>query len=110
MSSEPGAKFDSGKLRMSLLTRGLATELVRVAEVLEYGANKYCEEGWKSVPNAARRYEDAMDRHLNAWKRGEEVDPESGLSHLAHAACNALFLLHFNESNSNAESQVPTQG
>lgn len=92
---ELGAKFDSGKLRFSLLTRGLAISLRRVAEVLTYGANKYSANSWQSVPNAKERYEDALDRHLNSWKLGEIRDPESGLPHLAHIATNALFLLWF---------------
>jgi hypothetical protein len=31
-------------------------------------------------------------RHLNAWRDGEDVDPESGRSHIAHiaASCNIL--------------------
>ncbi len=88
-------KADKGKLLFSLLTRGLALPLRAVAAVLTYGAQKYEPESWKAVPDAARRYEDAMDRHLNQWKAGEQFDEESGLHHMAHIACNALFLLWF---------------
>lgn len=88
-------KADKGKLLFSLLTRGLALPLRAVAAVLTYGAQKYEPESWKAVPDAARRYEDAMDRHLNQWKAGEQFDDESGLHHMAHVACNALFLLWF---------------
>ena len=66
-----------------------------VAAVLTYGAVKYARDSWQTVPDAKRRYEDALDRHLNAWKSGEQRDEESGMLHLAHAACNALFLLWF---------------
>lgn len=34
-------------------------------------------------------------RHLQSWFAGENTDPESGLPHLAHAACNLLFLLAY---------------
>ena len=34
-----------------------------------------------------------LDRHLLAYIEGNEVDEESGLSHLAHMACNISFLL-----------------
>lgn len=90
-----GLKYDAGKLMFSLLTRGLAMPLRVVAAVLTYGALKYDKDSWKTVPQAKERYEDALDRHLNAWKMGEQFDEESGLHHLAHIACNALFLLWF---------------
>jgi hypothetical protein len=41
------------------------------------------------------RPESAGYRHLTAWSMGENTDPETGLSHLAHAACNMLFLLAY---------------
>lgn len=97
----PGMKFDTGKIRFSLLTRGLATPLKRVAEVMEYGARKYLPNSWQQVSEAKTRYEDALDRHLNQWKAGELIDPESHLHHLAHIATNALFLLYFYESEIN---------
>jgi len=86
-------KYDSGKLMFTCLTRGLAFALRSVAAVLTYGALKYKPDSWKTIPDAKRRYEDALDRHLNAWKAGEGVDDESHMDHLAHAACNMLFLL-----------------
>ena len=90
-----GAKYDGGKLLFRPLTRGLALPLRLVAAVLTYGAQKYAEDSWQQVPDGAKRYEDAMDRHLNEWKAGEDLDKESGLLHLGHIACNALFLCWF---------------
>lgn len=100
MSNGIGAKFDGGKLMFSLLTRGLALPLKSIVAVLTYGAAKYSADSWKEVPDAKRRYEDAMDRHLNAWKSGETHDSESGLHHLAHAACNMLFVIYFEMNRS----------
>jgi hypothetical protein len=48
---------------------------------------------WRRVPDAQRRYFDAAQRHLLAWWAGEKEDPETTLSHLAHASCCVLFLL-----------------
>jgi len=50
-------------------------------------------DNWKAVPEAKTRYFDACIRHLTAWWQGEKNDSESGLSHLAHAACCILFLM-----------------
>jgi hypothetical protein len=86
-----GRKADIGKLRYSLLP----PSIWQVIRVLEYGARKYAPDNWKKVPDAETRYFDALHRHLAAWRAGEVNDEESGLPHIAHVACNALFLLHF---------------
>jgi len=89
---KPGTKHDTGKLRWSLLPLGT---IAQVLKVLEFGAAKYSPNGWTTVDNPRDRYYDAAMRHLDAWHRGEVNDEESGLPHLAHAACCILFLLWF---------------
>ena len=87
--TDQSAKADKGKLELSLVN----TELVKaVAEVRMYGTEKYGDsENWRKVE--PKRYVDALYRHLLAYIEGNEVDEESGLSHLAHMACNLSFLL-----------------
>lgn len=92
LSRGSGLKFDAGKPLMSLLPVGT---LEKVAEVLTFGAKKYSANSWQNVDNAETRYLDALMRHLEAHRRGEERDPDSGLTHLQHLTCNALFLLWF---------------
>ena len=87
-----GVKYDDGKLEWDLLPY---EELEQVVAILTFGAKKYSPDNWKKVPDAQRRYFNAMMRHIIAWKCGEEIDPESGKSHLAHAICNAMFLMWF---------------
>ena len=41
------------------------------------------------------RYFAAMCRHVFAWWGGEDADPETGYSHLAHAGCCLLFLMEY---------------
>ena len=98
-----GEKYDGGKLRMDLLPFGPVEEIVKV---LTFGAKKYSDNNWMIVPDAVKRYEAAMLRHISAYKRGEELDPESGLKHLAHAGCCLLFLLHFSECSANKQEQA----
>lgn len=85
-----GMKFDTDKLRWSLLPAGTVEEVVKV---LEYGAKKYKEDNWKSVAHGHIRYYDAAMRHINAWWNLERKDPETDLHHLAHAICCLMFLM-----------------
>lgn len=90
-----GRKDDSGKDRFDLL---LPEFEQAVAKVLTMGAAKYEPNSWQHVEDAENRYYAALRRHLNAWRQGEKTDKESGLNHLAHVACNAMFLLWFDQN------------
>jgi len=85
-----GVKYDSGKPLFSLIPPHALEE---VAKVLTKGAEKYAPDNWKKVPHLMERYEDAAGRHLNSFSKGDYVDDETGLEHLAHAACCLLFML-----------------
>lgn len=86
-----GTKNDQGKVPMELLPMDAITE---IAKVLQFGAKKYAPNNWRKGL-AFTRVLGATLRHLFAWSLGEDLDPETGLSHLAHAGCEILFLLHF---------------
>lgn len=88
-----GMKYDADKPRMDLLVSGCPNALEAIASVLTFGAKKYAAHSWQTVPNGDERYLAAQLRHITAVQKGEQLDPESGLHHLAHAACNALFIL-----------------
>ena len=88
-STTGGRKFDGGKLQYGLLPPLALAETVKV---LTFGAEKYEPDNWKFVPDSKRRYFDALQRHLWAYKMGEQLDPESGIHHLAHAMCCLMFL------------------
>lgn len=89
-AKEAGSKLDAGKIRMGLVLVGFARALKEVARVGTFGANKYTDNGWMSVPNGQARYTDALYRHLNSEAQGETHDVDSNLLHAAHAAWNAL--------------------
>ncbi len=84
-----GRKFDNNKLEYGLLPPLALEETVKV---LTFGAQKYERDNWQRVPDSKRRYFDALQRHVWAWKQGEQIDQESGLPHLAHAMCCLMFL------------------
>jgi hypothetical protein len=83
-----GARFNDNKPDFSLIP--LVT-LEDEARVWMYGKRKYAAWNWAkgmdwSIPLACAL------RHLSAFQQGEDIDPESGLPHLAHAMCNLRML------------------
>lgn len=69
-----------------------------VASVMAYGAEKYKKDNWKKVEDPDR-YMSAMFRHFSDIQEGETHDPESGLLHAAHLACNAIMYLYLQLRN-----------
>lgn len=91
VGNEGGNKLDAGKPPLSWIPR-VANE--EEARVLAFGAKKYARWNWaKGI--AWSRVLDAAMRHLGAFADGEDVDPETGISHLAHARCCTGFLLDY---------------
>lgn len=83
------AKSDDGKPRPTLVPASL---IRAVTEIREYGCKKYHDpENWRKVE--PQRYRDALYRHWLAYLEGEVNDPESGLPHIWHVACNVAFLI-----------------
>lgn len=84
-------KGEAGKLKCPLhLLPAAAME--ETAFVHLHGAEKYGPYNWRSSNVCASTYVAAIMRHLNAWREGEDLDAESGRSHIAHiaASCNIL--------------------
>ena len=95
MPTGTALKFDGGKLPLHLLS----TEAMnQTAAVLAFGAEKYAAHNWRKGFVWSRPLSAAM-RHITAFNAGEDKDPESGLSHLAHAACCIMFLLEFEKTH-----------
>ncbi len=88
-----GVKYDTGKADMGLLFVEVPYALEETSKALQMGSEKYGVGNWLKVENGEERYLSALIRHLTAYHQGEKLDKESGLSHLAHAAVNALFIL-----------------
>lgn len=90
MKKPTGEKKDGGKAPWHLLPWDAVGQVVAVLQV---GAVKYAERNWELGISHSRLFA-ATQRHLVAWfQHGEDVDPETGIHHLAHAACEVLFAL-----------------
>lgn len=69
-------------------------ELAGVVDVYTAGAKKYGENRWQTLPNGVNRYLGAFFRHLTAYKRGEQFDPEDGCLHLDKCIWNMIAVRH----------------
>lgn len=56
------------------------------------GARKYGSYNWRIAGVRASVYLDALDRHLEAWKNGEDIDVDSGLNHILKAIACLIIL------------------
>jgi len=85
-------KGEAGKLKCPLHLIP-ATAMEEVAYVHQLGSKKYGEYNWRATGVSANTYIAAIMRHLNAYRSGEDLDPESGRSHIAHVGANVNILL-----------------
>jgi hypothetical protein len=87
-TAEQALRYNQGKPQWSLIDFDSLEGLVHV---LEYGARKYSKDNWKKGMPVTQVSESLM-RHLFAFLRGDDIDPESGCRHISHVMCNAMFL------------------
>lgn len=90
--SNTGIKHDQGKLEHHLLSPEAIKGLI---QILQFGKTKYGAFNWAKGLKYSRVY-DALLRHLqDDWWAGEDLDSETGLNHMYHVLCNAMFLAHY---------------
>lgn len=90
-----GMKYDSEKNRLDLLS---APWIEGVGLVLTFGAHKYAAHNWRKGI-AQSRLLGAGLRHMFKHLAGENMDPETGLSHLLHASCCLMFAYELNQTH-----------
>lgn len=86
--SKEGLRYNEGKLRYDLV-HPVAHE--GMVAVLTKGAQKYDERNWEKGMKWTTVLA-SMKRHIAAFEKGEDYDPETGLLHVDHIQCNAHFL------------------
>jgi len=103
MSELTGVKHDTDKVRLDLLPMRAVNA---VGQVLTFGAKKYKDNNWRGGMKWGRLIGAAL-RHTFAFMCGEDCDPESGLHHLAHAACDVLFVLEYVITKTGEDDRFP---
>lgn len=99
-----GLKYDEGKIRMDLLDPYAIESL---AAVLTFGATKYAAHNWRGGISYSR-ITAALLRHVFAFLRGEDKDPETNLPHIAHAMCCCMFILGLSQTKPECDDRYGT--
>ncbi len=89
-TNDPKGEAGSKKTPLGLIP---APAMEHIAHVLKFGADRYGAYNWRATGVCTTTYVHAILRHLNAWRDGEDLDPESGRSHIAHIAASCCILL-----------------
>ena len=84
--------------------------LRETAWVHKAGAEEYGPYNWRDTKVNATTYISALGRHLLAWQEGQDLDPKSGLTHLAHIAANANILMDAQKHGSLIDDRAKSQG
>ncbi len=100
-----GTKKDEGKVRLDLIS---SIAIFELGKVLTFGATKYDANNWRNGI-AWSRVIGATLRHIFLWVRGQDKDEETGLSHLAHAFCNLMFLLEYEVTKKDFDDRYITE-
>ena len=97
-----GIRYNQGKLRYDLVPVFAQEQYVKV---LTYGASKYSQDNWRKGLSWMSCVA-SLERHLASFKSGEDIDPESGLPHMAHVMCNAAFLSEFAKTHPELDDRI----
>lgn len=99
----PKTSVGSKKFSLSVLSNAVTAE---VALGMLEGARKYGRHNWRDEGAKASTYWDAACRHLIKWWEGEDIDPDSGISHLVKAIAS-LYVLRDAMINDNWDDDRP---
>lgn len=88
-ASNPKDAVGISKVPISVIPQQVIGE---VGIALMEGARKYGRHNYRSAGVRASVYFDAAWRHLAAWWEGQDIDPDSGLSHISKAIAGLVVL------------------
>lgn len=89
---KPTNPKDAIGVRKAPMSTVSALVLAEVGVAMLEGAAKYGRHNYRETGAQASVYYDATMRHLMAWWEGEDVDPDSGMSHITKAIASLTVL------------------
>lgn len=104
MGKKNAARFNEGKIRYDLIP---GYPLEQLAKVYTFGSIKYSDDNWWKAFKWRKDTFGCILRHIWKWVRGEKIDNESGLHHLAHAAWNCFALIEFERNSIGIDDRNP---
>jgi hypothetical protein len=104
MGNPTAGRFTQGKIRYDLIA---PYALEQLAKVYTYGTIKYDDDNWWKGLKWKAEVFGCITRHIWKWMRGEKLDDESGLHHLAHAAWNCFVLIEYERCGIGIDDRCP---
>lgn len=102
MSEQGAVRKDDGKPQMYLLC---PVALEGVSAVLTMGSKKYSPGNWTKGMLWSRCISSLL-RHLLKFMAGEDLDEDSGLPHIDHVLCNAMFLSNYFRRHKDKDDRI----
>ena len=90
--TKPTNPKDAIGIRKAPLSCVPASVLLETGTAMLEGASKYGRHNYRAVGVRASVYYDATMRHMMQWWEGEDIDPDSGLSHVTKAIASLVVL------------------
>jgi hypothetical protein len=92
MDTKPTNPKDIIGIRKAPLSTVPMNVVAELGVAMLEGASKYGRHNFRAVGVRASVYFDATMRHLISWWEGEDVDPDSGMSHITKAIASLVVL------------------
>jgi len=104
MGRETAGRFMKGKIRYDLIP---PWSLEQLAKVYTFGTIKYSDDNWWKGLKWRMEVFGCILRHVWRWFRGEQLDAESQIHHLAHAVWNCFALMEYERNRIGIDDRVP---
>ena len=92
MSEKPTNPKDAFGIKKASLSCVSSPVLMELGIAMQEGACKYGRHNYRVIGVRGSVYYDASLRHLMSWWEGEDIDPDSGLSHITKAIASLVVL------------------